>query len=156
MMTVVREVVKLPVGICPKYITLLNGIPAKGRYSRMRTRFINILEERIRLADNELQQVVADYVMIIDGQPATTINEFGSQVYQFEDDEKRSKYIEESSEIKAEYTVIEGENNRLMLEDVFHLLENSDVEYVGEQASLYDQLCLAFEVEEYEQASPVE
>lgn len=112
------------------------------KQSRMRRRFINLLEERNEIYKEDLKELQEHHAnkdsegkaIIIDGQ------------YDIKD---MVAFSNDLKELNEEKLVIEGGDNREMLRTIKTELEKYvEVEYEGSESEIYDYLCDAFQIDE--------
>jgi cupin superfamily acireductone dioxygenase involved in methionine salvage len=124
----------------------LLGINLKGRESRMRTRFIKLLQERIELISAEHQELIKQHsVKDENGEPKTIENEQGQKVYDIVDMQTFNK---DYNELMIEEFVIEvTESNRSMIEVVSNAVFDCDEMFSGQDALVFDRYCEIMEGE---------
>jgi hypothetical protein len=112
----------------------------KGKESRMRTRFIKLLQERMKLMETERQELVKQYsILDDDGEPQLIDLEDGQKGYQLTDPDAFNK---EYTELLLEEFVIEvSESNRQMIEVVRNAVLECDKEFSGKEALDFDRYC---------------
>jgi|GEM_PF-3797217 len=123
----------------------LHSLNLERKASRLRTRFKNIILERLQTVLNEVNEINKEYLILDEhGQPL--MNEKG---YLFKDDVKRLKDINEL--YYETFTIEQNENNRAMLESVKESVNNhSPLSFEGNEADIYDMVCELVEQIEYE------
>ena len=123
----------------------LAEIPLKGASSRMRTRFINILNDQINLISEERNVLVEDYAKKDDeGNSVTETTEDGRLFVIIEDKEQYNKEILKLMHEDFIYGV--SPEKEQMISSVYDALINYDRELTGEEAFIYDRFCEIFEV----------
>ena len=122
-----------------------------GKTSRMRTRFVNLLNERLKEIEEFRLEIVEKYAEKDDeGKPITNDNK-----YKIVDMEAFNKDYDEL--MNEEFIIDETHSKKDMLLSVKRILESTEMEFSGQEAFLYDKWCEAFENLKYEEeASPKE
>lgn len=117
----------------------LIDLKLKGRDSRMRTRFIKQLQERLQLIRDEHLELIKQHSHLNeDGEPKTKEVD-GQQVYDVKD---QNAFNIEYQELMGEEFVIEvTESNKSMIEVLSNAILDSDEEYSGQDALVYDRFC---------------
>ncbi|WP_078430489.1 DUF1617 family protein [Alkalihalobacterium alkalinitrilicum] len=122
-----------------------------GKASRMRTRFIKILNERLKEVEEFRIELLEKYAKKDDEGKAILTE--GS--YELDDLETFNK--EYADLMDEEFIIDETESKREMLTHVKRILENTEKEFNGADAFAYDRWCETFENLKYEdKASPKE
>lgn len=113
-----------------------------GKQSRMRTRFIKVLNERLSVIENERKELLEKHAdKDEEGNPKYTIvnEELGQVEYIVSDKGLLGKEITELW--NEEFVIDESEANR----DLLTTVKNAVLEYEGElsgaEAAIYDRLC---------------
>ena len=118
-----------------------------GKASRMRTKFLKILNESVNETEGFRKELLEKYSKKDDEGEALIDN----NSYVLEDAETFNKeYLELMNE---EFIIDETESKREMLQHVKRILENTNTEFEGVKAFQYDQWCEAFENLKYEDKS---
>ncbi|WP_018934313.1 DUF1617 family protein [Gracilibacillus lacisalsi] len=121
-------------------IELLLDFPLKGKKSRHRTKFIKQLQDRLKEVDQNRAQLAKEHAKSDeDGEPIVIDD---GKRYDIEDQEA---FQADLKELYDEALVIDGGDNEGMLKTVKTVLLNSDKEWSGQQAFVYDYLCEQFE-----------
>lgn len=129
-----------------KTVDMLFETKLKGRQSRHRTRFVQLLGDRLELLSKEEAELLKEYCNLDEnGEPITKMNENNEEVYDLKDAEG---FIREQSTMFSESMTIEGDDNKAMLLAVREALDESEEEYGGHEAVLYEYLCKQFKVDE--------
>ncbi|WP_078428757.1 DUF1617 family protein [Alkalihalobacterium alkalinitrilicum] len=115
-----------------------------GKTSRMRTRFIKILEDRLKEVEEFRIELLEKYAKK-DDKGKAVLN--GNQ-YEIEDREIFSYEYNELME--EEFIIDETESKREMITHVKRILENTEKVFSGMEAFDYDRWCEAFENLTYE------
>lgn len=130
------------------YIKLLYNLKLKGKDSRMRTRFIRLLQERFQMIMVEAQEIQTEYAVKDDN------GEVIFKEVKMPGGEKNKsfkitdpiKYNLEINELMDEDYIIEvNEERKEMLMSVKDSILNCEMEFSGQEAELYDSLCEAVE-----------
>lgn len=116
-----------------------------GRASRMRTKFLKMLNEAATEVESFRNEMIEKYSKKdSEGKPLVEDN-----IYVFEDAEAFNKeYLELMSE---EFIIDETESKREVLQHIKRILENTNTEFEGVKAFQYDMWCEAFENLKYEE-----
>jgi len=118
-----------------------------GKASRMRTKFLKLLNEAINEIEGFRKELLEKYSKNDDEGNALIEN----NSYVLEDAEAFNK---DFLELMNEYFVIdETESKREMLQNIKRILENTEVEFEGVKAFQYDHWCEAFENLKYDDKS---
>lgn len=116
-----------------------------GKTSRMRTRFIKILDDRLKEVEEFRIELLEKYAKKDEGGKSVLIG----NKYDLNDLETFNK---EFAELMDEELIIdETESKRAMLIHVKRILENTEQEFSGMDAFAYDRWCEAFENLKYEE-----
>ena len=114
----------------------------KGRYSRHRSKFIEKLSNQLKVIVADEEVLVKEYSHLDEeGNPKKRI-ENDTEVWDLKDEQS---FLREKNELWNEEFVIDGGNNETMLKTVKELLDNSEEEFSGQEAILYNYLCDQFE-----------
>lgn len=119
----------------------LFDLKLKGKESRMRTRFINILEKQLELINRERELLLSDYSKKDEnGESITEYNEeLKKDVVLLEDGET---YNNEVLKLMNEDFIIEETADKIdMLQTVQGIVLNVDLEFSGQEAMQYDRFC---------------
>lgn len=124
-------------------IGLLFRLSLKGKKSRHRTRFVKLLNERLQQVGEEEKELLKQYAELDeDGEPKLAEDGKGYDVID------KKGFIKEQQELYEEEMVLEGGDHHGMLKTVKEVLLESDEEFSGEEAMVYDYLCEQFEKSE--------
>ena len=116
-----------------------------GKTSRMRTKFLKILNEAINETESFRKELIDKHSKKDDEGNALIEN----NSYVLEDVETFNKeYVELMSE---DFIIDETESKRELLQHVKRILENTNTEFEGVKAFQYDAWCEAFENLKYEE-----
>lgn len=126
------------------FLEIIINLNAVGRESRMRTRFAELLEDRLRQLSKEYDKLVEEFAEKDEqGRPVKVEN--GIKV------KNTAEFQAEFDALITEEVVIdETEERKAMFLSVRDTLLNSKNEYKDYQAFVYDRLCTLFEQLEYE------
>lgn len=120
-------------------INFLFDLPLKGKQSRHRTRFINLLTEKHKQIVEEELQLIKEFAGVDEnGEPKR--NEHGNF-----DVKDVKEFKKQQEELLSEEYVVEGGDYHGMLKTVKEIVLNYDEEVSGKKAVIYDYLCEAFE-----------
>jgi len=118
-----------------------------GKASRMRTKFLKLLNESINETEEFRKELLEKYSKKDDEGKALIEN----NSYVLEDAEAfNSEYLELMNE---DFVIDETESKREILERVKTILDNTEKEFQGQEAFQYDSWCEAFENMKYEDKS---
>ncbi|WP_453992096.1 DUF1617 family protein [Bacillus nitroreducens] len=121
-------------------IDLLFNLSLKGKQSRHRTKFIKTLSDRLNEVAEQEKELLKEHCHLDeDGEPKT-INDGKNW-----DVKDVDAFVKDCNELYEEELVIDGGDNHGMLKTVKEVLLNCDVEFSGQDASIYDYLCDQFE-----------
>lgn len=134
--------VKIQYSQLANIINLLSEIPLKGLKSIHRTRFQNLLQER-------LNQVAAEEMSIIKEHAGTAVvngkeepKRKGNGEFDIED---VAAFKQQQEEYFKEHYVIDGGDSLMMLLSLKKAIEDYEGELTGKQAMAYEHLYTAFE-----------
>jgi len=141
-------IIKMKNSVLDGYIVFLSDLKLKAKDSRMRTRFIKILQDKLELLVKEEDTLKKEHAKI-DENGDIIYNETkmpdGENVKGFMV-KNIEKYNADLSELLNEDFVIEINEERLeMIETVKEAVFNYDLELSGKEASIYDSLCTMLE-----------
>lgn len=134
--------VELENGKLTQIANFMYGLKLARKQSRFRRRFIDMLQERAKLVDEDRIELLKEHSNKDEnGEPI--IHE-GS--YDVKD---MTAFKEDLQELYAEKMVIEGGDNREMIRTIKTALKKfEDVEYDGQESEIYDYLCDQFGVDD--------
>lgn len=114
-------------------IDLLYDLSLKGKESRHRSKFIKLLNKRLKEIEEDRVALAKEYSHLDDeGNPIVKNNR-----YDIKDQESFNK---ELNELYDEVFVIEGENNKEIIKTVYKIIKNCDKEFSGAEAMTYEYL----------------
>lgn len=118
----------------------LYGLSLKGKDSRMRSRFVSLIENQLQLIQKERDILLMDYSRKDEqGNPITEQDGEGKPFVVITDP---TSYNLEISKLMSEEFVIEvKDDNREMLKTVAEIVLNIDKEFSGFEAESYNRLC---------------
>lgn len=117
---------------------LLFSLSLKGKQSRHRTKFIKLLNDRLREVEEQRIELAKEFaVKDEEGKPIVK-----DEAYEIAD---MLAFTKEVEELYSEEMVIEGGDYQGMLKTVKDVLLNCDVAFSGQDAIIYDYLCEQFE-----------
>lgn len=122
------------------------SLELKGKHSRMRTRFVKVLQERASLIQEERTEIVKQYAFLDEkGEPKTYFNE-GQELYDIRDVNEFNLEINDfmNEEFVIEVTVA----NKEMIESVRNSILDCDMSFSGGEAMAFDRYCEIIEGEE--------
>jgi hypothetical protein len=120
-------------------IKLLFDLPLKRKQSRHRTKFVKLLNEQLKDVMEQKKEIIKEHANSDEnGEPKTFENENGQQEYDFKD---KKAFQEDMEELYEEKLIIEGSGHKEVLETVKGVLLETDEEFKGQQAMVYDYLC---------------
>jgi hypothetical protein len=119
-------------------ISLLFDLPLRGKQSRHRTKFVKLLNDRLKEVEEQRIQLAKEHAKKDEnGEPIANDGKF--------DIEDMDAFKKDLEELYDEKMVIEGGDAQGMLKTVKDVLFNCDKEFSGQEAMLYDYLCDIFE-----------
>lgn len=126
-------------------INMFFDMPLKGKHSRHRTRFIQLLENQNNEVAEEQKILIKEHCRLDEeGNPKTrTID--GEEIYDVKDIEKLNF---DRTELLNESLVISGEGKEDLLLTIREILDDCQVEFKEAEANLYNHLCDTFKVDE--------
>ncbi|MCE4043365.1 hypothetical protein LXM56_04480 [Lysinibacillus fusiformis] len=130
--------------------SFLFNLILKGKESRMRTRFIKLLEDQIELLKVERQQLINDYALKDEnGEIVTETKEIHNKeeeivLFQCEEAEKEAQ-MQIMLMMNEDFIIEETADKIEMLTILQSIILNCDLEFTGNKAVLYDRFCEIFE-----------
>lgn len=123
-----------------KFGEYLLELKLKGKQSRMRTRFIRLMQGQLDLVNEERSNLLIDYaIKDEDGEPVKNKDENGEEFISLENG---NEYNLEIQKLMTEDFIIEETAERLdMLREVRDTILNSEEEFSGVEAMQYDRWC---------------
>lgn len=122
--------------VAPTY-NLLMELKLKGKQSRMRTRFANLLRERFTLIESEKKMIANELGVELDNNGVPI---------KFKDDATKEEYNKQLMELMDEDYIIEvTADKKEMIQVVKDAILNCDIEFSGNDAWTYDAICECFE-----------
>lgn len=123
-------------------INLLYSLSLKGQQSRHRTKFIRLLQDKLKEFGEEEKEVVKEHANLDkDGKPKTL--EEGTK-WDIKDGELDA-FVKDKEELYKETRVIDGGDNQVVMQTIKKVLSECQKEFSGQEADIYDYLCEAFE-----------
>lgn len=130
------------------YAFLFNLI-LKGKESRMRTRFLKLLEDQLNLVNQERQQLVADYADKDDNGEILYTKEIVDnkeiEIPIFDKDAEKEVQRQILTLLHEDFIIEETADKLDMLQILQEILLNLDLEFTGKKATLYNRYCEIFE-----------
>lgn len=130
------------------YAFLFNLI-LKGKESRMRTRFLKLLEDQLNLVNQERQQLVADYAEKDENEEILYTKEFIDEkeieVPIFSTEAEKEVQSQILTLLQEDFIIDETADKIEMLQVLQEILLNLDLEFTGKRATLYNRFCEIFE-----------
>ncbi|HBT71757.1 MAG TPA: hypothetical protein DEB37_05625 [Lysinibacillus sp.] len=130
--------------------SFLFNLILKGKESRMRTRFIKLLEDQIDLIKMERQQLINDYALKDEsGEIVTDTREIHNKeeevvVFPSEEAEKEAQ-MQIMLMMNEDFIMEETADKIEMLTTLQNIILNCELEFTGQKAVLYDRFCEIFE-----------
>jgi hypothetical protein len=139
--------IRIKNGEVENFCNFLLTLELKGKQSRMRTRFIRLLNEHVQLIKSEHKELILVYANLEeDGTPRILTNESGQQVYDIKD---MASFNREYSELMLEELIIEvTDANKDMINTTRDALLDCEQTFAGNDALIYDRYCEIIEGEE--------
>lgn len=123
-------------------INLLYSLSLKGQQSRHRTKFIRLLQDKLKEFSEEEQEIIKEHCNLDEKDNPKTIDD-GTK-WDIKNGELNA-FVKDKNELYKENRVIDGGDNQVMLQTVKEVLEDCDKEFSMQEADTYDYLCEAFE-----------
>ncbi|MDD1502598.1 hypothetical protein PVA17_07430 [Lysinibacillus sp. CNPSo 3705] len=129
--------------------SFLFNLLLKGKESRMRTRFLKLLEKQLNQINLERQQLVAEYaekdehgevlykLETVDG------NEIEFPIFSEDAEKEVQKQI--LTLLNEDFIIEETADKIDMLNTLQEIILNCDLEFTGKKATMYDRFCEIFE-----------
>lgn len=128
-----------------KAASLLFALTLKGKQSRMRTKFLKLVNKRLEEVAEEEQNLLKEFCHLDDnGNPKQKPADNGGEmmVWDYKDEEEFAK---EYKDFRNEKNTFGGGDADSMLRIVGEVLFDCDIEFSGSDADFYDELCDIFE-----------
>lgn len=126
------------------YGEFLYGLELKGKESRMRSRFLSLLEKQGELIEKEREVLLQDYGKKDEnGNVMTQTDENGKQFAIIGD--VISYNYEISKLMEEDFVVTVDESNKEMIKCLQDVVLNLDLVFSGFEAERYDRLCIVLE-----------
>lgn len=110
----------------------------KGKKSRLRTRFIKLLNEQLRQFNEEHTLLLKEHCHLDEEGNPKTVERDNKQYWDIKD---IPSYKQDYNELLEEEFIIEGEDKRDMLLAVKVAVLDCEKSFSGNEAMLYDQWC---------------
>lgn len=124
---------------------LLFSLSLKGKESRMRTRFVSLLEQQLNDVIVKENRELIEHYAERDGEGNIAVDQENPNMFKLKK-ETAQEYHEERHALLNEYFYIEeNESNKMMILTVVEIVLEGDFEVSGKIAKLYDGWCEEFE-----------
>lgn len=124
---------------------LLFNLSLKGKDSRMRTRFVTLLEHQLNNIIIKEEKELIDQYAKKDEEGNIVTDQENSNVFELKK-ETAQEYHEERHSLLNEYFYIEeNESNKMVILTVAEIILEGDFEVSGKMAKQYDEWCEQFE-----------
>lgn len=134
---------------------ILDGESLKGSQSRMRSRFLEILEKQLIVIEKERGILLKDYAEKDElGNPVFEQREDGGSFYKLA--EPHLFKVELAKLMNESFSIEVDTNNKKMISTVKDVFLNVDKEFSGHHARLYNRYCDIFESVEIETEEDLE
>lgn len=131
------------------FANFLMEIELEGRKSRLRTRFVKVLQERLKLIQEEHKAILEQYTAKDEeGELKTIDTEDGGRAYDVQDYEAFQKEYQDL--LVEEFVIDQTQERKQMLEAVREGVLNTDMVFKGKDALVFDRYCEIVEQVEYE------
>ncbi|SER00402.1 hypothetical protein SAMN05216232_3933 [Virgibacillus subterraneus] len=128
-------------------INLLSELSLKGKESRHRSKIINELKGRAQEVTEQEAELIKEHSYLDDeGNPKKTDDGKGYNIKDMD------AFVKDTNELYSEVFVLEGGNFTDPLKTIKQVLLNSDKEWKGQEAEIYDYLCEQLEQEDNDEA----
>lgn len=118
----------------------LYELSLKGKDSRMRSRFIALIEAQLELIQKERDILLQDYAQTDEnGKPITKEDDEGNAFMVLKD--AQSYNLEIAKLMQEEFVIEVKDDNKDMLKTVAEAVLNVDKEFSGFEAESYNRLC---------------
>lgn len=122
---------------------LLFGLTLKGKQSRQRTKFVKLLNKAYETYQEEERALLVELCHLDkDGNPKVKDLGNGQIAWDYKDEEE---FVQEYTEFQEEANTFGGGDADSMLRIVGEVLLDCDMEFGGQDAVFYDELCDLFE-----------
>jgi Protein of unknown function (DUF1617) len=117
-------------------INLLQRLSLKGTQSRHRTKLVKELAAHTEEVSKQEYDLIKEHaVKDSEGNPKMTNDDKSFEI------ENMDAFVKDSSELHKEKFIIEGSNFQEPLQTIRDVLINSEEEWNGQEADIYDYLC---------------
>jgi len=121
------------------FANFLLELNLKGKDSRMRTRFIRLLQERMELIRGEHSELLKQHSNLDENGNPNIVERDGQKVYDVKD---VTEFNKDYNDLMLEQFVIEEtESNKEMIKIVREAVVNCDKEFSGQEALVFDRYC---------------
>ena len=123
---------------------LVNDEELSGKKSRMRTKFIKLVQEKAEEFEEDRQDLLKEHCKLDkEGNPKIKKGDDGQEYYDVKD---MKKYNIEFIELENSYAILEeNETNEEILKTVKDIVLNTSKTFKGQDAFVYDVICDEFE-----------
>ncbi|MBP1950304.1 DUF1617 family protein [Virgibacillus litoralis] len=137
--------IKIENGKLGQAMSLFFDLSLKGKQSRHRTRFIKLLNDRLKEVAEQEKELLKEHCNLDDeGEPKKIKNDTEWDVID------KDAFKKDMKELHEEELIIEGGDAQGMLKTVKTVVLDCDKEFSGQEAYTYDYLCEQFEIDEEE------
>jgi hypothetical protein len=127
------------------FATFILSFRLKGKENRMRNRFVKILQQQLKLIQEEHKELLEEYCKKDAEGNFNTINKDGRSFYDIDD--VRGFQVEFDILMQEYFIIPNDEANTEMLTTVKEIILNCDKEFSGQEALKYETYCEMFEEE---------
>jgi len=121
------------------------GLSLVRKQSRMRRRFIQMIEDRYKQVELERQEILKEHSYKDENGEAIIKEDNNYDIMDYD------ALAQDVNELNREKFVIEGGDNRELIKTMKEILRKfEDVEYEGQDSDTYDYLCDQFKIDEGE------
>lgn len=129
--------------------SFLFNLILKGKESRMRTRFLKLLEEQLNLINLERQQLVTEYAQKDEHGEVLynleTVDGKEIEIPIFNEDAEKEVQKQILTLLNEDFIIEETTDKIDMLNTLQEIILNCDLEFTGKMATMYDRFCEIFE-----------
>lgn len=139
---------KIKNGEIEAFANFLMKLELKGRESRLRTRFVKLLMERVELVTEEHRDLIRQFARFHENGEPVIIEEGGVRMYDVPDRVTFNR--EYAMLLNEDFIIEENEERKEMLLFIKELILNCDMTFKGREALEYDNWCEIVEEINYE------
>jgi len=127
------------------FATFILSFRLKGTENRMRNRFVKVLQNHLKVLQEEHKELLEEYCKKDSDGNFNTINKDGKSFYDIDD--VRGFQVEFDILMQENLVIHNDEANKQMITTLKDIILNCDKEFSGQEALIYETYCEMFEEE---------